>query len=588
MKTTNCTIEVKQTLRDITAARFLLGGVFFLIIISVIILSWVPPVSRDALTHHLAVPKLYLAHGSIHEIPSMVVSYYPMNVDLLYLIPLYFGNDIVPKFIHFVFALLTAWLIFSYLTKRLGSVWAIFGSIFFLSLPIIVKLSITVYVDLGLVFFSTAALISLLKWAENQFQVRFLIVSAICCGLALGTKYNGLIVFFVLTVFIPFVFMRKFKTTLSEKNSTDKPALIKIQFKALGFGVLFALIALLVFSPWMIRNYIWKANPIYPLHDHIFNRPKPVSLEPQIDPQMLGLDVDSQPPSDVNSSAWGSFAMRSVIYGESWWEIALIPVRIFFQGQDNNPKHFDGKLSPFLLLLPFFTFFQATRDSATLRIEKKIFIFFAILVVMYTFCTTSIRIRYIAPIIPPLIILSVFGLHNIVSAFTNRWEKLPKWLPKSCIIILGGAIVTYNGLYIIRQFNYVQPFSYLSGQVSRDAYIEKYRPEYAVYQFANRRLPGNSKLLALFLGNRRYYCDREVIFGVKEFQESVNRFDSADILRMELKERGYTHIIIRFDLFNWWAGKQFGDSKNEMLREFFAAYLEPVLSQNGYGLFTLR
>jgi hypothetical protein len=124
--------------------------------------------------------------------------------------------------------------------------------------------------------------------------------------------------------------------------------------------------------------------------------------------------------------------------------------------------------------------------------------------------------------------------------------------------------------------------------VSRDAYIEKYRPEYAVYQFANRRLPGNSKLLALFLGNRRYYCDREVIFGVKEFQESVNRFDSADILRMELKERGYTHIIIRFDLFNWWAGKQFGDSKNEMLREFFAAYLEPVLSQNGYGLFTLR
>ena len=66
----------------------------------------VPPVSRDALTHHLAVPKLYLHYGGMVEIPAIVFSYYPMNLDLLYLLPLYFGNDILPKFIHFTFALL--------------------------------------------------------------------------------------------------------------------------------------------------------------------------------------------------------------------------------------------------------------------------------------------------------------------------------------------------------------------------------------------------------------------------------------------------------------------------------------------------
>lgn len=128
-------------------------GLFILLIASIVILSWVPPVSRDALTHHLAVPKLYLQHGGIYEIPSIAFSYYPMNLDLLYIIPLYFGNDIVPKLIHFVFALLTAGLIYYYLAKRLGTIWALLGAIFFLSLPIIVKLSITVYVDLGLVFF---------------------------------------------------------------------------------------------------------------------------------------------------------------------------------------------------------------------------------------------------------------------------------------------------------------------------------------------------------------------------------------------------------------------------------------------------
>ncbi len=186
---------------------FLIGALA-LLIVAIVILSWVPPVSRDALTHHLIVPKLYLQHGGIYEIPSIVFSYFPMNLDLLYMIPLYFGNDIAPKFIHFIFALLTAWLIFSYLRKRLDLGWALVGGLFFLSLPIIVKLSITVYVDLGLIFFSTASIMSLFKWIENRYQLKFLILSAACCGLALGTKYNGLIVLFILTVFIPFVFIR--------------------------------------------------------------------------------------------------------------------------------------------------------------------------------------------------------------------------------------------------------------------------------------------------------------------------------------------------------------------------------------------
>ena len=74
-------------------------------------------------------------------------------------------------------------------------VWALVGGLFFLSLPIIVKLSITVYVDLGLIFFSTASILSLLKWIESRYQSKFLILSATCCGLALGTKYNGLMAF---------------------------------------------------------------------------------------------------------------------------------------------------------------------------------------------------------------------------------------------------------------------------------------------------------------------------------------------------------------------------------------------------------
>ena len=553
-----------------------LSSGLILLIASIVILASVPPVSRDALTHHLAIPKLYLQHGGIYEIPQAKWSYYPMNLDLLYIIPLYFGNDIVPKYIHFVFALLTAVFIFRYLRKRLDKVYALLGAVLFLSLPIIVKLSITVYVDLGLIFFSFAALFYFLKWINHEFKLKFLLISAFWCGMGLGTKYNGLIVLFLLTLFTVFIYARSSAVTG------------KKQLKAIGFGIVFMLVTIIVFSPWAIRNYIWTANPIYPLYDQVFNSNIPVSPDTQAEQQILETPVDLKQISEEKPTHWSPFAIRKIIFGEPWWEIALIPVRIFFQGQDDNPRHFDGKLSPFLFLLPFFSLFHINRNSPALRTEKKIFIFFAVLFIFYAFSTTSIRIRYIAPIIPPLVILSIFGFRNIAYALTNRWKSLPSWFSKACILFLGGAVLSYNGIYIFQQFNYVQPFSYLSGQMGRDAYIVKYRPEYSIFQYANRNLSDHSKILGLFLGNRRYYSDRELIFDVKEFKESVYRSDSADILLKDLKKNGYTHIIIRFDLFNRWMSKQFGERKKEILREFFTSYTQLILSKDGYGLFELR
>jgi len=198
--------------------KIILAGLLLTLIISIVVLSYVPPVSRDALTHHLAVPKLYLKHGGIYEVPELIFSYYPMNLDLLYFIPLYFGNDIIPKYIHFSFALLTAWLIFSYLKKRIDTCYALFGVLLFLSLPVIIKLSFTVYVDLGLIFFSTASLIWLLKWIEKDFDIKYLIYSAIFCGLALGTKYNGLVLLFLLTLFVPFLYLRSIQNKTASQG----------------------------------------------------------------------------------------------------------------------------------------------------------------------------------------------------------------------------------------------------------------------------------------------------------------------------------------------------------------------------------
>jgi len=319
------------------------------------VLASVPPVSRDALIHHLAVPMLYIEHGAIYEIPQIRFSYYPMSLDYLYLIPLYFGNDIFPKYIHFAFALATALMLFCYLKAKINTEYALFGALFFLSIPVVVKLSIVVYVDLGLIFFSTASILYILTWLENDFKLKYLIISAVSCGFALGTKYNGLIVFFLLTLFVPFIYLR------SASNRTAS------QMKGFGYGVIFFAVAFLIFSPWMIKNYIWTDNPLYPLYDGWFN------------PKIIKTAASSA------SSGWNHFSIRHYVYKDSWWEIALVPIRVFFCGEDGKPKFFDGRLNPFLLLLPFFSLLNIRGFSSVVKTQKKILLSFSILFLFFVF-----------------------------------------------------------------------------------------------------------------------------------------------------------------------------------------------------------
>jgi hypothetical protein len=534
-------------------------GLMGLLILSILILASVPPISKDALVHHLAVPKLYLRHGGMYEIPFMPFSYYPMNLDLLYLIPLSLGNDIVPKYIHFVFAALTAYLIFSYLKRRTSKNYALLGVLFFLSTPIILKLSITVYVDLGLIFFSTASLLLLLKWIEVGFRPKLLVVSALFCGLAAGTKYNGLITVYLLTLFVPFV--------CSRYSLGTKPGF----FGAIGYGMLFVSVALLVFAPWMIRNYLWTNNPIFPLYNHLFNA-----------------------QNSISTNTGGLFGYRSLIYHETWWEMALLPIRVFFEGQDGNPQYFDGKLNPFLILLPFCAFFRMKKDDPLIRNEKKILLAFACLFFSTAFFTNSMRIRYVSPIIPPLVLLSVFGVKKMVSVVSELREQRLRYVGLIGIFLVVSFSLSLNAHYIFTQYRYVDPLSYLSGTLSKDEYIEKYRLEYPVIRYINRDLGSHDRILFLFMGKRGYYCDREYVLdmvsGRSLLRQLVKRSRKPEEILRGLRGNGITHMLIRYDIFDRWVKDEdhFTIREQELLGGFFEKYVELLYFKWGYGVSRLK
>jgi hypothetical protein len=558
-------ITVDGTERNRTADFVLwpLRGILFILISSIVILSLVPPVSKDALVHHLALPKLYLKHGGIFEIPFMDFSYYPMNLDLLYMIPMYFGNDIAPKFIHFGFALLAAFLIYYYLKTRADRLYGLLGALFFVSIPIIVKLSITVYVDLGEICFAFAALFFLFEWLKKDYKTKYLVLSGIMCGLALGTKYTGLVTLFLLTLFVPFFYSR---------NNKGK----KIGFlKPVGFGVIFLLISLMVFSPWGIRNYHWRGNPIYPLYDTLFNPTDPSQ----------SISADGTEKEEQNK---GFFTYRSMIYNEPGWYIALLPIRIFFEGNDGDPQFFDGRLNPFLFILPFFAFMGMKNDSKYLKMEKTALLGFSALFFCIALFSTVLRIRYISPIIPPLIILSIFGIQNLFKWFVSYRSSAKRHV---CLAVLVGVLVLIfflNASYIMSQFRYVRPFSYLTGSVSRDEYVSGYRPEYAAMEYINRHTDQDAKVYFIYNGKRGYYCDREYIFGMNIMTGLIDGANGPEDIHAGFRRQGITHILIFFHLFDSWLHDNFSKEKTLLTQRFFRENSSTLFVENGFGVLALN
>src|SRR3970282_1336925 len=369
--------------------------VFFILSVEVR-LALLPPTARDELTHHLAIPRLYAKAGRILEIPFAPYSYYPMLLDMLYMPWVRWGWDSVPKLIHGLFGFLTALLLYAYLARRLSPIYGLLGFFVFVSTPAILRLSHWAYVDLGLTFYCTASRLCLLRWVDASEDKRWLTLPGLSAGLTLATKPNGMLAFLLLLFVLLFLMASRVHA-----NGV---------LKVMGQILLFALLASLAMSPWALKNLVWTGNPIFPFFANFFGG----GGEPGGEPGLGLLD------------------RRQLLYGESWWQISTLPLRVFFFGRDDRPQYFDGVLNPMLILFLPWAFKGKWAE------EKKVLFGFSVFYFLYAAFLVELRIRYILPIVPPLVILLVYGIHNIYLRIVR-----PSVLFAALVLL-----VALNGIYL--------------------------------------------------------------------------------------------------------------------------------------------
>jgi hypothetical protein len=545
-----------------------LYAILGLILCAEVSLNLTPPITRDALVHHLTVPKLWIQHGGFYEIPWADFSYYPMYINLLYIFCLYFKNDIAPKFIHLAFGLGTGWLIFFYLKQKIDCNWGLLGMVIFITTPVVIWLCTSAYIDLGMTFFTTGSVLAFVKWRDSEYnKFVWFLISSISMGIAVGSKYNALIAWFIMNMMLMFGFVRDTRQ----------------QTKALGYGILFFLIAAVVASPWYLKNYFQTGNPFYPLFNKFFQTLHHQPVQSIIHNQFV-----------EKTSQLSFFKMREIMYGETFWETLLIPIRMFFQGKDNSYRYFQGSLNPILIVFSPFMLLNKRYIK-----DKFLFVIFSVLFIIMAYFLTAKQVRYILPVLPFLSIIAVMGIKDLMDGLGDgtltsflRFSMNDGSISRMVIFSTVAILLLSNLFYLKNRMDIIKPFPYLFGKETKDAFLKRHLSHYDAVKYVNATLPEDAVIFTMFLGRRGYYLERnyknEPSFGANTLNKMVISSKHDEEFKEYIKSMGVTHILIRTDLVGKYLRDNFSPEKIKRFLTIENKYWRNIYENNGYSVWNVN
>ena len=272
----------------------------------------------------------------------------------------------------------------------------------------------------------------------------------------------------------------------------------------------------------------------------------------------------------------GIFAKRELLYGENLWQILSLPLRIFFSGQDDNPQLFDGVLTPVLILFLPWAFKGKWRE------EKKLLGSFAVLFLFYALFLVDMRIRYVLPIVPALVVLAVYGVFNVYIRI-----KRPVYLFGVLIIFIA-----WHSLYLAGYVRAAAPLAYLGGSESRDTYLARALPEYAAFRFINRNTEPSAKIYLLFIGRRAYYCERDYFHDGGDLPgyllAAIRAAKTPGDIAQSLRRQKITHLMMRENLLTEFLMYNLTPPQGALWNQFAQSRLALKFRDRGHSVYQLH
>ncbi|MEW6505401.1 MAG: hypothetical protein AB1457_15690 [Chloroflexota bacterium] len=472
-----------------------IGILIFLALTASLWSALAPPFRYDALVYHLTLPQAYLAAGKIIHVGWLMMSGYPQNAEMLYLLAMGLGGTSAATVLGWGFAILGLCGLLGWLVEEWGSraAWTACAALFAGST--LVLSSGWGYADwLGLLF-GLGCLFSLNLWRKDGQHTRYLLLAGAFCGMAIGTKYPfGMLALVGLAV-IGLISRRSLRQILSH-----------FFWFSLGVGM-FVL-------PWLVKNYLFTRNPLYP-----FFFPSA-----DMDEIRLAIYFEDEP------------------YG-GWQDVIALPLRATLWGVEGGAGY-GASIGPLLLgfgLLAAFNWHKWTESQRKTLQLTAVFVlatwFFWAIGGRFTAYFLQTRMFY--PMLPAFAALAGMGFLASTSLQIGS-IRLQRVLTAMVIMVLAFTTLEVH-LDLLRRFT---PQAAL-GLVETEKYLERNTGWYQPAMEAVRSFPQGSQTLLIY-EPRAFYCRPACTpdENLDRWRRDWTRHRDFNAIRHQWQQEGFTHLLV--------------------------------------------
>ncbi len=545
LRAARCTARARTAEFAGDAWTWLPLAVVALIGVAVLLEAWAPPTARDALAYHLAVPKAYIAHGRIVEIPQNVYSYLPFSAEMLYTWTMLLGPGTAAAVLHLLFGAVATAGVYCLGSEFAGAPrWGALAAALFVTVPSVGWNAGLAHNEMIRSLALTVAIGGVASWFSTR-QEGAIVWSGIALGFALSAKHTELV---VLPMFVLVVLLGFRRTPVAERSTVAR-------------GVAVASLALVAIpAPWYLQNLAWTGDPLFPYFWTLFPTHSSVWT--------------------ADHAAVAEQYLRVAYGGEGILAQLRLPWDVSIASRDDVPRLFDGVLGPALLLIaPFVLALSVWRDHVDIRWRIA-----AALVAggFVAWASQSQQIRFLVP-------LAAVG--TAVAVVPPGVRGLGRWTRSA--LVGGLALATAaNVLVFGAGVAEANPLLAAVGLESREAYLSRRLEYYPFYQVLDAAVPPDGRVFLVCTRNDTYYLDVDAYSDsmLEDFTmgQIVNGARTSDDVYRAFQERGFTHLLVRHDILLGARTTVFVDADaTERYLDFLRAHTRLVRGDETYTLFEI-
>lgn len=470
-----------------------------------------PPIAKDTLLYHFALPKIFAAQHGISFVEGNIASYIALGNEMHSVWAMLLGG-IFDSRVAEAAAGATSFLFFPLLLLatyggarelKIEGRWSLLAALMVASIPSAFYVASSSYIDLGLALYVSLAVFALSRWWREQ-EKNQLVLIAIFLGAALSIKLTAL---FVVAAFALIFLLRA-------RNEKDNAGNVVLN----GLAVL--LLAGVIASPWYLRTWNATGSPVFPFYISIWKG------------EATGWDAERSNLFQAMNSQYGG-ANKGVA------DYVLSPLNISVKAQPEFTAYFDGVLGvSFLIGLPLLIWGLWKFE---LPVEVKIGS--GVAGIMFLFWLfSSQQLRYLLPILPVLAI-------GIVAAGEEISKKIGSMRAILQLSFLGAAVAGI--LVSFAWFLQAAPLRVALGGESRDEYLTRNLDYYPYYQWLNSQTEPDAKVWLINMRRDTYDLDRPVfsdyLFEDWTLRKMVWDARSVPELKAKVAAMGVKYVLTRHD-----------------------------------------